>query len=111
MTSGVEMVNVTGTALNAINQRVVGISGSIGEVAQRSTEQSGRMSAVNRAICDMGQLTQQNAAMVEETTAASATLAREAEQLASAFAIFSIDEEPSGYSVARQAPVPLAMAG
>jgi len=111
VTTGVEMVNVTGTALNAINQRVVGISGSIGEVAQRSTEQSGRMSAVNRAICDMGQLTQQNAAMVEETTAASATLAREAEQLASAFAIFSIDEEPSGYSVARQAPVPLAMAG
>jgi len=111
VTTGVEMVNVTGTALNAIIQRVVGISGSIGEVAQRSTEQSGRMSAVNRAICDMGQLTQQNAAMVEETTAASATLAREAEQLASAFAIFSIDEEPSGYSVARQAPVPLAMAG
>jgi len=111
VTTGVEMVNVTGTALDGIIQRVVAISGSIGEVAERSTEQSVRMSTVNRAICDMGQLTQQNAAMVEETTAASATLAREAEQLASAFAIFAIDEEPEGYGTYQADRVPLAMVG
>ncbi|HEY6869721.1 MAG TPA: methyl-accepting chemotaxis protein [Novosphingobium sp.] len=90
--TGVDMVNVTGTALDAIIQRVVQISGSIGEVAQTATEQSARMSGVNRSIREMGHLTQQNAAMVEETTAAAANLAREAEQLADAFAIFTIDE-------------------
>lgn len=90
--SGVDMVNVTGTALEAIIQRVAEISGSIGEVARSSTEQSSRMESVNRTIRDMGHLTQQNAAMVEETTAAAAHLAREAEQLAEAFATFQIGQ-------------------
>jgi len=90
-----DMVNVTGSSLDAIIQRVVGISGSIGEVARSSSEQSVRISQVNRSIREMGQMTQQNAAMVEESTAAAATLAREAEQLAAAFAIFTIDASPT----------------
>jgi len=109
--AGVDMVNVTGTALDAIIQSVVQISGSIGEVSRRSGEQSARMSTVNRTICDMGQLTQQNAAMVEETTAAAATLAREAEQLATAFAMFTIDDEPAGGSGYEDVRPQLAMVG
>ena len=107
--SGVEMVNDTGTALEAIIQRVVAISGSIGEVARTSTEQSGSMTSVNRTIREMGQMTQQNAAMVEETTAAAAALANEAEQLANAFAIFTIDDTRGGWHD-RDGRPPLALA-
>jgi methyl-accepting chemotaxis protein len=106
--SGVEMVNDTGTALEAIIDRVVTISGSIGEVSRTSSEQSGSMTAVNRSIREMGQMTQQNAAMVEETTAAAAALAAEAEQLASAFAIFAIDDAPPKWP--ERSEWPLAMA-
>ena len=79
---GVELVTQTGHALEVIRATVAEMHGLVTEIAASAREQSVALSEVNTAINQMDQVTQQNAAMVEETTAASHSLAREAESLA-----------------------------
>ncbi|TAJ74686.1 MAG: methyl-accepting chemotaxis protein [Phenylobacterium sp.] len=79
---GVELVTQTGEALETIRATVSEMHGLVSEIAASAREQAVALSEVNTAINQMDQVTQQNAAMVEETTAASHSLAREAESLA-----------------------------
>ena len=79
---GVELVTQTGHALEVIRATVAEMHGLVTDIAASAREQSVALSEVNTAINQMDQVTQQNAAMVEETTAASHSLAREAESLA-----------------------------
>jgi len=79
---GVELVTQTGQALENIRLTVAEMYELVTEIAASAREQSVALSEVNTAINQMDQVTQQNAAMVEETTAASHSLAREAESLA-----------------------------
>ncbi|WP_293359798.1 methyl-accepting chemotaxis protein [Phenylobacterium sp.] len=67
---GVELVNRTGEALAAILQQVAEIDARMTDLARSADEQSTSLSEVNIAVSQMDQMTQQNAAMVEETTAA-----------------------------------------
>ncbi|NVP54408.1 methyl-accepting chemotaxis protein [Mycoplana rhizolycopersici] len=78
---GVEIVRNTGTALQAIGQEVKTIHALMEAIAISSREQSLGISAVNATVNQMDQGTQQNAAMAEENTAASALLATQAERL------------------------------
>ena len=87
---GVHLVGQTGSALNRIVARVADIDGIVGEIATSAQEQSIGLEQVNTAVTQMDQVTQQNAAMVEQTTAASHTLAREAEELARYISDFSV---------------------
>jgi methyl-accepting chemotaxis protein len=79
--SGVQLVNQTGTALGDISRYIVDVNSFMDALAASAREQSTNLSEVNSAMHQMDQVTQQNAAMVEETTAASMTLANEAERL------------------------------
>jgi methyl-accepting chemotaxis protein len=79
---GVKLVDETGAALSSIATRVAEVDGLISEIAGSAHEQSTALSQVNAAINQMDQVTQQNAAMVEEATAAAANLRSEAGQLA-----------------------------
>lgn len=79
--SGVKLVSATGGALKMIGGHVVAINGQLDAIATAAREQSVGLSEVNTAVNQMDQTTQQNAAMVEEATAASATLAGEADKL------------------------------
>ncbi|HET6972309.1 MAG TPA: methyl-accepting chemotaxis protein, partial [Phenylobacterium sp.] len=78
---GVKLVGDTGNALAAIVERVTQIDGLVSEIAKSSQEQSTGLGQVNTAVNSMDQTTQQNAAMVEEATAAAAQLKREANEL------------------------------
>ncbi len=78
---GVQLVTQTGVALETIRSTVAEMHGLVSEIAASAREQAVALSEVNTAINQMDQVTQQNAAMVEETTAASHSLAREAESL------------------------------
>jgi len=62
----------------------------IGEIAQSSREQATGLSEVNVAVNQMDQVTQQNAAMVEQATAASASLRTEATALERLIAMFRV---------------------
>ncbi len=79
--TGVELVGEAGKALQLIVGKVGEISGLVSEIAASAQEQSTALVEVNTAINQMDQVTQQNAAMVEESTAASHSLTQEAEEL------------------------------
>lgn len=79
--SGVSLVLSTGDALNEIVKLVNDVNGHVVGIAKASEEQSTALAEINTAVNQMDQMTQQNAAMVEETTAASQVLAQEAQHL------------------------------
>ncbi|MBV7378804.1 methyl-accepting chemotaxis protein [Maritimibacter dapengensis] len=85
---GVELVGQTGTALKGIVDAVTEISRNVAEIAESAREQSSGLGEINAAVNQLDQVTQQNAAMFEETTAASHALTREAESLAITMARF-----------------------
>ncbi|NEX93604.1 globin-coupled sensor protein, partial [Caulobacter sp. 17J65-9] len=103
--SGVTLVGQTGEALSRIVGRVAEIDALVGEIAASAHEQATGLQQVNTAVNQMDQVTQQNAAMVEESTAASHNLAQEAESLAGSVGRFRIGERAArGYTPARARP-------
>ncbi|MBW9065154.1 PAS domain-containing methyl-accepting chemotaxis protein [Rhizobium herbae] len=101
--SGVTLVGDTGKALQQIVSQVVQVDGNVGAIVEASKEQATGLKEINTAVNTMDQGTQQNAAMVEETTAAAHSLAREAEQLFQLLGEFNIG---SGAATHRTAPAP-----
>lgn len=91
VTSGVKLVTATGEALTLIQGHVVKVNEHVHSIATAAKEQSTGLSEVNTAVNQMDQTTQQNAAMVEESTAATNRLADEAANLARLIARFKID--------------------
>ncbi|MFT4955154.1 MAG: methyl-accepting chemotaxis protein [Brevundimonas sp.] len=89
--SGVRLVRETQTALDGIVSQAGRIDGLVAEIAASAQEQSTGLHQINAAVNQMDQATQQNAAMVEQTTAASHRLAEEAEGLARLVSMFRID--------------------
>ncbi|TCQ05329.1 methyl-accepting chemotaxis protein [Rhizobium sp. PP-F2F-G36] len=79
--SGVRLVSETGQALKTIEGYIVTVNQHMDAIATSAREQSVGLAEVNTAVNQMDQVTQQNAAMVEESNAASATLATEAQRL------------------------------
>ena len=87
---GVDLVGQTGEALEKIVVQVGEITGLVSEIAASAREQSTGLGEVNAAVNQMDQVTQQNAAMVEQSTAASHNLAQEAQELAQLVAKFRL---------------------
>ena len=92
--SGAKLVGETGDSLQRIIGRVAEINELVREIASSAEEQAVGLSQVNTAVNQMDQGTQQNAAMVEESTAASHALAHEARELANLVSKFNIGNEP-----------------
>ncbi|WP_415288375.1 methyl-accepting chemotaxis protein [Brevundimonas sp. S1H14] len=87
---GVTLVGQTGQALGRIVAGVAEIDGLMSEISASAQEQATGLQQVNTAVNQMDQVTQQNAAMVEESTAASHSLAQEADVLAASVAHFKV---------------------
>ncbi|MBA3042308.1 MAG: methyl-accepting chemotaxis protein [Alphaproteobacteria bacterium] len=79
--TGVELVTAAGEALHRIGEDVLRINEHVKSIVTSAREQSVGLSEINSAVGQMDQVTQQNAAMVEQTNAASHTLAGDAENL------------------------------
>jgi methyl-accepting chemotaxis protein len=80
--NGVQLVGRAGTMLGEVVGKMEGVSTTIEEMSQNSVNQAEMLAQVNVAVNDMDRMTQQNAAMAEESNAASRTLAGEADTLA-----------------------------
>lgn len=93
--SGVSLVGETGQALTAIVGRVQEINSLMAEITASAKEQSTALGEVNTAVNQMDQATQQNAAMVEQSTAASHSLTQESEQLARLVGRFRLSDAPA----------------
>ncbi len=91
--AGVELVQKTGEALSEIESRVLSINDHIHSIAVASREQATGLAEVNTAVNQMDQVTQRNAAMVEETSAATSKLSSEADSLFALVSNFNIGHE------------------
>ncbi|KPF83597.1 chemotaxis protein [Novosphingobium sp. AAP93] len=79
--TGVELVRESGTRLEAIVRRIGEISALTGSIAGSASRQAANLTQINAAMGEMDRMTQQNAAMVEESSAATRSLAAEALRL------------------------------
>jgi len=100
--NGVSLVGRTGEALEEILRQVADINTNVTAIVEGSREQATGLKEINQAINTMDQATQQNAAMVEESTAASHKLASEAEILRSLLSQFRLGNEAQQRSAPRQ---------
>jgi methyl-accepting chemotaxis protein len=98
--TGVELVQKTGKALSDIETRVVRINDYVHAIATAAREQSTGLQEINTAVNQMDQVTQQNAAMVEETTAATHKLSGEADNLTRLISHFKLDSGPRDVATA-----------
>jgi len=81
VSTGVKLVSETGESLRTIHENITSVNQHMEAIASSAKEQAVGLSEVNSAVNQMDQVTQQNAAMVEETNAAGATLAQETARL------------------------------
>ncbi len=88
--SGVDLVSQTGESLKKIVQLIVAMNQHVEAISVSAREQSLGLSEINMAVNNLDQTTQQNAAMVEETSAASASLADECAALRQLISQFTI---------------------
>ncbi|TPW29034.1 methyl-accepting chemotaxis protein [Pararhizobium mangrovi] len=98
--TGVGLVKETGGALERIVNEVNNVNTIVERMAASAKEQATGLGEVNVAVGQMDQVTQQNAAMVEETAAAGRTLANETGALADAVGEFKLDEHSKVVDVA-----------
>jgi methyl-accepting chemotaxis protein len=114
--SGVKLVDSTGSALMRIVGSFAEISQLFGEIATSAEAQASGIAEINTAVASMDQSTQQNAAMVDKSTAASHALAQEADAMDTLVSKFSLGDaavERRAYEAptpirSRPAPAPAA---
>ena len=95
---GVDLVTASGKSLEEIVAEVSSMTDVIAEIATSAREQATSLREVSSAADQMDKVTQQNAAMVEESTAAAQTLASETEDLARAMGRFRTSTRAKGTS-------------
>ena len=111
---GVDQVGRAGKALASIVNRVAHISTLVSDIAAGASEQSTGLAEINIGVTQLDQVTQQNAAMVEDSTAASHSLHQEASDLAALVARFALREggrSPAIVDLARHQTAPERQAG
>ena len=107
--SGARIANDAGTTMGEVVTSVSRVSEIIAEIARATEEQSSGITQVNQAAGHLDKTTQQNAALVEQSTAASESLMRMAREMADAVQMFRVDEALTAAAEApRAAPAPLA---
>jgi methyl-accepting chemotaxis protein len=89
---GVSMVNETGKVLKQIIIHVNDINKVVGDIASSAEEQAVGLQSINSAMNVMDQVTQENAAMVEECTASSSSLAQETDRLMQLIRRFNVGD-------------------
>ncbi|WP_428775809.1 aerotaxis transducer Aer2 [Vibrio sp.] len=90
---GSRLVDESGATLNEIVDAVAKVSDLIAQIASSSIEQSTGIDEINRAVSTMDEMTQQNASLVEETSAASQSLKEEGQELLNLMNFFVTDNQ------------------
>jgi methyl-accepting chemotaxis protein len=99
--SGAALADDAGKTMTEVVSSVNRVSHIIGEIASATSEQSTGIAQVNQAVADLDKVTQQNASLVEESTAASEQLRELAVEMTQAVSVFRMAE---GKAVALAAP-------
>ena len=91
--SGAMLVQDAGQAMQEIVSGVRRVSDIIGEISAASSEQRGGIGQVNEAVCQLDHMTQQNAALVEQSAAAATSMSEQAGRLSAAVAAFRLNTD------------------
>jgi len=102
--AGVSLVDQAGKTMSEIVASVNGVTDIMGEISAASSEQSSGIDQVNRAVAEMDEVTQRNAALVEQAAAAAEALKEDAEHLEQAVSVFKV----AGAPAMKSAPTPKA---
>jgi len=104
--AGSAQVAQAGQSMEEIVSSVRRVSDLIGEITASSTEQRDGIAQVNQAVAHLDQMTQQNAALVEESTAAAASMRDQAQRLAEVVSVFNVGAGGAVARAAAPAPAP-----
>ena len=91
--AGNQLAERTGKTMQEIVDSVASVSSIMSEIMAASVEQSSGIEQVNAAVAQMDEMTQQNAALVEEAAAASAAMHEQADILVEAVGVFKLDKK------------------
>ncbi len=94
--SGSRLVREAGVAMSEIVAGVKRVTDVIGEISAAASEQSGGIGQVNSAVADLDHMTQQNAALVEQSAAAAASMREQSARLAESVAAFRLHGGATG---------------
>ena len=99
---GTALVDQAGVTMTEVVGSIRRVTDLMGEISAASSEQSAGVSQVGEAVVQMDQVTQQNAALVEEMAAAAGSLESQAQELVKTVSVFKLDRRP-GASMNRHA--------
>ena len=102
--AGTAQVAQAGESMQEIVASVRRVTDLIGEISASSTEQRDGISQVNQAVSNLDQMTQQNAALVEESSAAAMAMSEQAQRLSDVVSVFNVGDL-AHRSVVRSQPV------
>ncbi len=108
--SGTVLVQNAGTTMGEIVESVQRVNDIIGEISAASREQSGGIGDVNGAMAQLDQMTQQNAALVEQAAAAAGSLRDQSGRLSKAISVFRLRGGAAPAPVAAPVPRPAPVA-
>ena len=103
---GVDLVNRAGGALEEIVGAIGKVTGIVREISGASQEQAAGVQEINSSITSMDEMTQQNSALVEESSAAARALSDQASKLTQLMAFFKLDHAPARVMQARETMTP-----
>ena len=95
MDEGSQLVQQAGTTMGEIVTAVQRVTDIMAEISAASQEQSAGIEQVNQTVMQMDETTQQNAALVEEATAAARAMEEQATLLDEAVAVFQLSTKPA----------------
>jgi methyl-accepting chemotaxis protein len=107
---GSRLVDESGKMLDVINQIVAEVGELISQIAAAGKEQAIGIEQINKALVKLDEMTQQNAALVEEAATASSSLDEQAQNLQELVRYFRVEEAPAGLSVRKASHAPAASA-
>jgi len=99
--AGARLTNNAGTTMSEVIESVGRVTRVMDEIHNATQEQSRGIGQVNQAVVQIDDITQQNAALVEQAAAAASSLARQAEWVAQAIAVFKLQEIAARSAVAQ----------
>ncbi|MDR3710594.1 MAG: methyl-accepting chemotaxis protein [Capsulimonadaceae bacterium] len=101
---GTDLVNLSGERLKRIVEAVGNVATIVGDISSAAQEQSAGIDQVNKAVIQMDQITQQNAALVEESSACSQAMSHQASELKDLVERFRVDNVHLGDMSTAAAP-------
>ena len=110
VSQGAELADQAGATMAEVLQSIQRVTDLMGEISNASDEQSAGVAQVGQAMSQMDQVTQQNAALVEESAAAASSLKSQAQRLVQAVAIFRLGHQGNApQQPGFQAPLPASV--